>query len=170
MFIFLKNNNTNNGDYMKKLIIFLILLSIIFFIDKKEKIIDVFNENNYYEIYYLDFRNTNLTTNNFIEYFNNKNIDILKIQPYINPIYRNKISFYEYQFDYSGINSNIKKLKDKYLSELKIINYDEYVKYRISGIKIDMVKVYAREEDIIKILNKDKSVKYMFNYIDYSKV
>ena len=155
---------------MKKFYFILILLIIIFLFNKSEKVIAVFGENNYYEIYYLDFRDSNLNTNNFLEYFNNENIDVLKIEPYINPIYKNKIEFDEYLFDYTSKSNNIKRFKETFLKKLKLINYDDYIKNNINGIKINMVKVYSNEKEIIKLLKKDKNVKYVFNYSDYSKV
>ncbi len=154
---------------MKKYYLLFILMIIIILLVKEEKIVSVFYDYNSYDIYYLDFRNTNLTTENFSEYFNDK-IDILKITPHINKIYKNKFKFDEYLFDYSSYNNNIKIFKEEFLKELKIINYDDYVKCKINGIKIDMVKVYSNKEDILKIIRKDKNVKYVFNYSDYVKV
>ncbi len=151
---------------MKKIIILFLSIIIIFSISKASTK-EVFNEYDY-NIYYLDFREANLTTENFNEYFNN--IDILKISPYINPIYKNKFKFDEYLFDYSSYDNNIKKFKESFLKELKLINYSDYINCSIKGIKIDMVKVYARKSDINKIINKDKNVKYVFNYSDYVKV
>ena len=150
---------------MKKYYILFILILIIIFTVDNESVMPVFNENDY-DIYYLDFRNTNLNTNNFNDYFNEE-IDILKISPYINPIYKNKFSFDEYLFNYSSINNNIKIFKEKYLNELKKYNYDDYNYSLIYGIKIDMVKVYSNKKNINNLLNKDKNVKYVFNYIDY---
>ena len=152
---------------MKKIIVIFILLMIVFIINKSETIVSVFNDNDIYDIYYLNFKDTNLNTNNFLDYFDNINIDVLKIEPYINPLYINKFTFDEYLFNYSGKSNNIKKFKEKYLEELKQINYDEYIKYSINGIKINMVKVFTSKEEINKIVKNDKNVKYVFNYSDY---
>ena len=155
---------------MKKICLIILLLVSIFLFNRKEKIISVFSTDDYYEIYYLDFRNTNLNTENFLNYFSDDSIDILKIEPYINPIYKNKFDFNSYLFDYSSKKNNIKNFKNKYLEKLKQINYNDYFLYRVEGIKINLVKVYSNEEGIKRILKMDKNVKYVFNYTDYSKV
>jgi len=168
MFIFYKKINNNKGDSMKKYII--IGLLFLFLINIKQKIEPVFNTNNVYSIYYLDFKNTNLNTENFLKYFNNPNIDILKIEPYINPIYKYKFSLTEYLFNYSSKNNNLKTFKKRFLEEIKGINYNDYSLCVINGIKIDMVKVYTTKEEIDKLLKLDNNVKYMFNYTDYSEI
>ena len=155
---------------MKKIIILLVLLCVIFIINKKETIISVFNNDDQYEIYYLDFRDSNLTTNNFLDYFDNINIDVLKIEPYINPLYKDKFSFDEYLFNYSGKSNNIKKFKTKYLEELKQINYKDYTSCIINGIKINMVKVFTTKEEIKAITKSIENVKYVFNYTDYTSL
>ena len=155
---------------MKKYYILFILIIIIIFMVQEEKYEAVFETDNIYEIYYLDFRNSNLNTNNFNDYFNDETIDVLKITPHISEIYVNKFNFDEYLFDYSSYNSNIKKFKDSFLEQLKLINYDDYESAKINGIKIDMVKVFANKNSILKILKSDKNVKYVFNYHDYLEV
>ena len=170
LFIFCKKNNTNNGEIMKKIVIILVLLCILFIINKKETIISVFNSDDQYDIYYLDFRDSNLNTDNFLDYFDNINIDVLKIEPYINPLYKDKFNLDEYLFNYSGKGNNIKKFKDKYLEELKQINYSDYTSCIINGIKINMVKVFTTKEEIKKIIKNNKNVKYVFNYTDYASI
>ncbi len=155
---------------MKKIYFILTVLIIFFLFNNKDEIITVFNTNDYYEIDYLDVRDANLNTENFLDYFDNDDIDILKIEPYINPVYKNKIDFDTYLFNYSSKKNNIKIFKNIYLEKIKNINYDDYCFYRIKGVKIDLVKVYSTEENIKKILKKNKNVKYVFNYTDYSKV
>lgn len=166
-----ENYNTNIGDIMKKvLMIFTIVLIILISFFKKEEVLTVFNYSSEYEIYYLDFRCTDLNTNNFMNYFSDIDIDIIKIKPYINPLYKANFKNKEYIFDYKSNISNLNSFKDKYLEELKSINYEEYTFNKINGIKIDMVKVYANNSSIKKIQQFDKNVKYMFKYNDYINI
>ena len=55
LFIILKIINNNNGEIMKKIYFVLTVLIIFFLFNNKDEIITVFNTNDYYEIYYLDF-------------------------------------------------------------------------------------------------------------------
>jgi len=170
-YILKKIVNINNGDLMKKVLILLILIFIFSFILNKNKIQTVFSVDTEYEIYYLDFRKVNLNTNNFNDYFNNNNMDIIKIEPYVNPIYKDKIKNLNYLFDYYSNESNIKKFKERYLKEIKNNNYiDDYNKYLINGIKIEMVKVYSNYKEILELISLNNKIKYTFTYIDYQKI
>ncbi len=154
---------------MKKKIIILVIILLIFSISNNERIVSVFDMGGLYEIYYLDFKEENLNTNNFESYFN-ENIDIIKIEPYINDIYKNKIGNVNYLFDHNDINYNINNFKEKYLKILKNNNYiDDYNKYSTNGIKINMVKVYTTETEILKLVN-NKKIKYYFTYTDYQHI
>ena len=155
---------------MKKYYVLFLLIIIISFVVQDENTLAAFNYNDIYDIYYLDFRDTNLNTNNFNDYFNLEDIDILKISPHIEETYKSKFKFDEYLFDYSSYSNNIKKFKDYFLEQIRLINYNDYELAKVNGIKIDMVKVFTTKNIILKIINKDKNVKYMFNYHDYLEV
>ena len=103
----------------------------------------VFNEDNIYSVYTLEFPLKNISTNNFNDYF--KNFDVISIEPYINTLYQSQIK-QQYQF------INIDKFKEDYLKILENSGYrSEAVKLKIEGIKIKKIKVYSSNRDKARI-------------------
>lgn len=159
---------------MKKIIIIMMLLGLISILNmnKKKEVqlvyLDQETQDNYsaeYDIFYLDFRNSNLTSNNFLKYFN-KDITVIKVYPYINPIYKNKLDkrMHSYDFSTSNLNTNLVNLNDFYINMLKKNGTStEYENVYLMGVKIDMVKIYANYIDVYQIIKKDKNIKFFYN-------
>lgn len=142
---------------MKKIIV-LILISLFIFNLKDEKVQTVFNEETEYSLYILTFPNKNISTENFINYFNN--LKVIWIKPYMDNIYKKKMIKYSvYNFDSISIKSNINKFKNNFIKKLEENNYKKYaLNYRIEGIKIEEIMVYCSNKQIDKINNQIENV------------
>ena len=139
----------------------LVILMIILSVSKtKTEIVykEITNDNEYKEIY-LFFENDILNTNNFEEYL--KRVKIIKIYPYINPIYENKIKpNYSYSFNYKNHSYNLEKFKNDYIKKLTTIGLmNEVNEIQIKGITIKKVLVYSNLEELNELI-KNKNIKY----------
>ncbi len=135
--------------YMKKILLTFTICFFVTFNFKEEKTMPVFNEDNIYSVYTLEFPLKNISTNNFNDYF--KNFDVISIEPYINTLYQSQIK-QQYQF------INIDKFKEDYLKILENSGYrSEAVKLKIEGIKIKKIKVYSSNRDLARV-NIEKMV------------
>ena len=115
---------------MKKIII-LIIFIFLFNLNYSEKVMTTFKENNLNNFYILEFPNNNLSTNNFLNYFD----DIQVIWIEFNTKYNIKK-----RYVYNGIVDT----KNKYITELNNNNYKlDAVNLSISGIVINKIKVYS---------------------------
>ena len=129
--------------YMKKILLTFTICFFFIFNFKEEKTMPVFNEDNIYSVYTLEFPLKNISTNNFNDYF--KNFDVISIEPYINTLYQSQIK-QQYQF------INIDKFKEDYLKILENSGYrSEAVKLKIEGIKIKKIKVYSSNRDLARV-------------------
>ena len=129
--------------YMKKILLTFTICFFVIFNFKEEKTMPVFNEDNIYSVYTLEFPLKNISTNNFNDYF--KNFDVISIEPYINTLYQSQIK-QQYQF------INIDKFKEDYLKILENSGYrSEAVKLKIEGIKIKKIKVYSSNRDLARV-------------------
>lgn len=134
---------------MKKILLTFTICFFVIFNFKEEKTMPVFNEDNIYSVYTLEFPLKNISTNNFNDYF--KNFDVISIEPYINTLYQSQIK-QQYQF------INIDKFKEDYLKILENSGYrSEAVKLKIEGIKIKKIKVYSSNRDLARV-NIEKMV------------
>ncbi len=151
----------------KKTIIFLtIILLVILSSNSHEKTKLVYNEisnDNEYNQIYLLFEDKNLTTNNFNDFF--KNIKVLKVYPYINPIYAGKIKAnYNYEFNWENHNYDLEKIKNDFISKLKNIGLtNEANEYQINGVVINKVLIYSNLGKIKNIFKNYNNIKYSFN-------
>lgn len=128
---------------MKKILLTFTICFFVIFNFKEEKTMPVFNEDNIYSVYTLEFPLKNISTNNFNDYF--KNFDVISIEPYINTLYQSQIK-QQYQF------INIDKFKEDYLKILENSGYrSEAVKLKIEGIKIKKIKVYSSNRDLARV-------------------
>ncbi len=111
-----------------------------------------------YNIFYLDVSNEVVTTNNLTKII--KNMDIVSIKPYVNPIYKDKLDL-EYSFmNNISLKKNIKNFIEYYKKKIKEKGFNDDLSYiDKDGIKIMEVTVYAKGVDIIKII-KDTNIKY----------
>lgn len=163
LFIFVIFEQTIIGDTMfKKVILFIVLVALLIISDiKKETTKLVYNEieDNSYRPIYLLFENKTLNTNNFLEYFNQ--IDVIKIYPYINPIYAGKIKAnYNYSFTYNDYKYDLEKFKNNYIEILRNIGVtSEANLYQAKGVVINKVLVNSSLKELEELLKKD-NIKY----------
>lgn len=104
-----------------------------------------------YNLHSLSF--SNLSTNNFFNYFSN--IDVVRIYPYINPIYDDMIGNIYYDFSYDDIVYNFNLFKEKYLSLIKKNSYLDYNYLFVNGFNIDRVDVYLSDKQLYDLSNSD---------------
>lgn len=124
--------------FMKNLLLFLLLIWLLY---PQEKTQTVFYEEEDYNIYEIYFTKGELNTNNISNKF--KNIQVLTIYPYINPIYSDKINLKSYSFQNDF---DIDKFKNKYIKELEEKGFkNEAINFNINGIDIIKIKVYSKE-------------------------
>lgn len=152
---------------MKKIfVITLIILCLygIYKINNKETI-KVSNISNFkiddYNVFYLDISETDITTKNIDKYIS-KNIDIISITPYINPIYKDKIDNIKYNFMSNlSLKKNINKFENYYKDIINSYNYIDDIDYNIKdGIKILELEVYARGIDIVNLIYDNNEIRY----------
>ena len=123
---------------MKNLLLFLLLIWLLY---PQENVQTVFYEDEDYSIYEIYFEKGELNTNNILNRF--KNIQVLTIYPYINPIYSEKIKLKSYSFQNDF---DIEKFKNKYIKELEESGFkNEAVNINLEGISLVKVKVYSKE-------------------------
>jgi len=148
---------------LKKIILIagIIFITIILLISKENAIL-VYNEiedNNNYQPIYLLFENNTLNTNNFEQILND--FKVLKVYPYINPVYSDKLK-YNYSFTYETHDYDLEKFKQNYIVKLRNIGLiNEANQIQVNGIIIEKVLVLSTIDELTKKL-KD------FNYIKYS--
>ena len=131
---------------MKKFIVFLIFF---LFINVPSKDIMVFNESENTSYYELDFRNENLTLDNFklkMATFTSYEYNIKKV--YID----NSIKEY-FSFDNTNINIGVEKLKKEYLNELKENYSYDRLDNDINMTRINKIELYC-EEDALTIFRR----------------
>lgn len=151
----------------KKICLFIVLLILGMIVNnsktKTEMVYSEIEEHNYRQIYLL-FENNNLNTNNFTELF--KNVEVLKIYPYINPVYASRIKAnYNYSFNGSNYSHELEKFKTAYLKVLKnigLVNEANY--YQSSGVIIKKVLVYEDINNLRNLLGKFNGIKYSVSY------
>jgi len=148
---------------LKKIILIagIIFITIILLISKENAIL-VYNEiedNNNYQPIYLLFENNTLNTNNFEQILND--FKVLKVYPYINPVYSDKLK-YNYSFTYETHDYDLEKFKQNYIVKLRNIGLiNEANQIQVNGIIIEKVLVLSTIDELTKKL-KD------FNYIKNS--
>ena len=141
------------------LITLLTLLSI-----SREKTELVYNEitnDSEYRQIYLFFENNILNTNNFEEYL--KDVEIMKVYPYINPIYSGKIKAnYSYSFTHNNHTYDLERFKNNYIETLRNIGLmNEANEYQVRGVIIKKVLIYSALDGINNLI-KNENIKYSF--------
>ncbi len=132
---------------MKKIIILIIFIFLLN-LNYSENVITTFKENVDNSFYILEFPNNNITTNNFLNYFN----DIQVIWVEVDSKYNVKK-----RYNYTNIN----KLKESYLKELENNNYKlEAINFKISGFIINKIKIYTNINKINKLNIENMIVNY----------
>lgn len=149
---------------MKKVMyLFIIIFFIILIINKTNTNNDISvmkyeDDSNISNIYYLDYSNEVLSTNNF-----KLKISPLKYYDYvirkIYPKYNGHVKEY-YTYDFSNTNS-IDNFKEDYLNLLRNNHmYEEIDKTKMTGIIIKGLEIYTTKEAIENYLKKYPKVKY----------
>lgn len=132
---------------MKKVIL-LIIFVFLLNLNYEERISTAFKEDNEYNFYVLEFPNKNLSTNNFLNYFND--IQVIWVEVY---------SKYNVKKRYNY--TNISELKKSYLKELENNNYKlEAINFKISGFIINKIKIYSNINKINKLNIENMIVNY----------
>ena len=148
---------------LKKIALFfsLTIILVILSISKERTELaynEITNDSEYTQIY-LTFENNILNTNNFEDYF--KDIEVLKVYPYINPVYAGRIKAnYSYSFTHNNHNYDLERFKNNYINTLRNIGLiGEANEYQVKGVIIKKVLIYSDLESIKKIVNNE-NVKY----------
>ena len=132
---------------MKKVIL-LIILAFLLNLTYEERISTTFKEDNEFDFYVLEFPNKNLSTNNFLNYFNDIQVVWVEVDSKYNVKKR-----YNY--------TNISELKKSYLKELENNNYKlEAINFKISGFIINKIKIYSNINKINKLNIENIIVNY----------
>lgn len=132
---------------MKRILIVLIIF-LVTLIFNDDKVDYVFNEDlelgNLYEITFIN----NLSTNNFLNYFND--IKVIWIKPKNNIIYQGKLKKYNiYYFKEIPNHINIENFKNNYIDYINKLGFiSEAMKLNVSGIMIYKMKIYVSEEQL----------------------
>lgn len=133
--------------------IMIICFSIILLDTTNEEILLVSDEVEEFGYYIYEVKIDNLTTRNFLNYFDDK-IKVIKIYPFINPIYNYDLDVLrEFTFFNKSNTYNINYFKNIYLNSVDKY-YNEKEKYIISGIPIDRVIIYTTNYMIEDLITK----------------
>ena len=152
---------------MKKIFVLVLVILSVYGIYKinNKKVIPVSSVTNFkiddYNVFYLDLSEANINTKN-IKKFIPKDVDIISLTPYVNPIYENKIGDLKYKFMSNlSLNRNINNFIKYYKDTIKENNYIDDINYiDIEGIKILELEVYAKGIDIVDIIYNDSNIRY----------
>lgn len=132
---------------MRKLLI-IIFFCFVFSVNIKSKSNYKHLENDdSYNIYSVSIENLN--TKNFHTFFSG--VDVVRIYPSVNPIYKNKIGEVSYRFRSSNIDKEINVFRQNYLEFIKKNSYKEYNYLYVNGIFIDKVDIYISGNDLYKL-------------------
>ena len=157
-------SNYKIGETMfKKITLFFsltIILAILSISKEKTELVynEIINDSEYRQIY-LVFENNILNTNNFEDYL--KDIEVLKVYPYINPVYAGRIKAnYNYLFTHNNHQYDLEKFKNNYIEKLRSVGLiSEANEYQVKGVIIKKVLIYSSLDEIKKTINND-NVKY----------
>lgn len=102
---------------MKKIFLVIIIIFLISVTNVSSNSYDYLISDDSYGLYslYVD----GLNTNNFFSFFSD--INVIRIYPYINPIYKDRIGNVSYKIDSFNLYYEINTFKNKYLSLIKKI-------------------------------------------------
>ena len=139
----------NNGDYMR-LFFLLVIVMCIFFYSYDTKSQYVINDDSY-DLHTLAF--DNLTSNNFLNYFHD--IDVIRIYPYINPIYRDNLGDISYKVSGMNLRYAVLNFRNEYLSLIKKNSYLDYNYLFVNGICIDKIDAYLNDSQLYDLFNSD---------------
>ena len=128
----------------------LIIIMFLFFYSYDTKS-DYVVDNDSYTLHSLVF--ANLSTGNFLNYFSD--IDVIRIYPYINPIYKNSLGDVSYEIDGLDLETNIERFRRNYLSLIKKNSYLDYNYLYVNGININRVDAYLSDVQLSNLINSD---------------
>lgn len=110
-----------------------------------------YNDSEQYDFYTLSF--DNLSTSNIMDYFSD--ISVIRIYPYVNPIYRERMGFVSYKLNSTNLSYEINIFKEKYLSLIKKNSYMDYNYLYSNGINIEKMDVYISNEQLKRLIDSD---------------
>lgn len=139
---------------IKRVLILLFLVIVLTLIsygkEKTETVVNV-NINNLYQ---LDISHLNITTKNISKYFASD--EIVKIYPYVNPIYINVVGKMEYEID-GSLDQSIERFKNNYLKKLRDNGYtSDYETMVIEGIRLESIEIFTNKNRINILIDKYK--------------
>lgn len=133
---------------MRKLLI-IIFFCFVFSVNIKSKSNYKYLENDdSYNIYSVSIENLN--TKNFHTFFSG--VDVVRIYPSVNPIYKNKIGEVSYRFRSSNVDKEINVFRQNYLEFIKKNSYKDYNYLYVNGIDISKVDIYISGSKLYKLL------------------
>lgn len=147
MFIFCVHYN--NGGYMKRILLIIIVFVLINIVSARFYNYDLNDDSYNLYVLYTD----NLSTKNIVNYFSD--IDVIRIYPRVNPIYKNNIGNVSYKINSSDLFYEINMFKEEYLSLIKKNSYLDYNYLYLNGIDIERIDVYISNNDLYKLLSSD---------------
>ena len=152
MFLFVVHYN--NGDYMRWIYILVIVMFLFLGYDTKSSY-SVSDDS--YNLHTLGI--DNLSTNNFLNYF--KDINVIRIYPYINPIYKDNLGDVSYRTNGVNLAYDIDNFRDEYLSLIKKNSYLDYNYLFVNGININRVDVYLSDRQLLNLINSDLIINFI---------
>lgn len=105
-----------------------------------------------YHTYEITFKEHQMTTKALPDFI--RNLQVIQIEPYVNPIYKSKISLeiQSYSFTSDTLIQNIQNFTQKYNQELKIHGfYTDLSKQQITGISIHKIEIFCGSNEIGKL-------------------
>ena len=141
----------NNGEYMKKIYIVIIVVALVYVVNVKSRSYDYLLDSDCYDLYTLSFENLN--TKNILKYFSN--INIIRIYPRVNSIYKERIGNISYEINSDNLHYEIDLFKEKYLSLIKKNSYLDYNYLYMNCIPIDRLDVYISGSDLNNLISSE---------------
>ena len=151
-------NETVSNKFLIILIIISLITILFFKINNNSKTISVFNENNIYESYIIDFEDTYVTSKNIDNYISD---EIEAIYPLIDKKYESVVKSSWYNIDkLLNKDSNITKMEEYYEDIFNKNTWnEEAININLNGIRIKKVRVLTNN------INKYKNYKIKKIYV-----
>lgn len=135
---------------MKKILLLIFLFFLLSVSVNSSDNYGYFLSDDSYNLYSVSI--DNLNTKNFLSYFDG--INVIRLYPKVNPIYKNIMRDISYKFSGDNISHEINSFNNYYLSLIKKNSYSDYNYLYINGIPIDKVSIYISESELYNFLNK----------------
>ena len=163
-------------NYMKKglivLAVFLTLFGIYKIRNREETAPVVLQENvmfnlEDYNVFYLNLEEEDINSSNLSKYITS-DMTIISINPFINPIYSEKIGSLKYKFTTESYKKNMSNFIKYYKKSIKDYGFLDDLSYiDVNGIKLNEIEIYARGSDIVNFIYQKPKTKYK-NFLNES--